>query len=901
MGYHDPPYYFSAYGLAVSRGFKGTVDQWLESLKGDRAEFRYHDGKLQWRLRDTAGTSVSQWETLMDAGQLRFAVNDRSLEQVLAAVDGLMAPKAVAYEVGGLDPMTGETVEDGTSIRSEVIRLDGQPLAVTFPEGIVCLPVGYNEDGAVLAGATEKDASFTVSRFTYSVRLVFRFADGRHITDVAELAQLVTVYFPELHDLRYGVDGSGYRSAGEAVRRQFARMGDRVGAVEEQADTVCGALELEAALLRSGAYEVGLGPVVTHKSLNTSTGEVVNTPDNGTQGISEKFIPIRSGVTYEVDGGGNWFNVFHYVGDKEFFVAQANFTKGPVSFNYESADGHYVRISAMASSGEMTQEVFDKIRLRAVSDVALEPMANKVAALEKGSGAGQAGGYYVPSVAQKAEGTMEVAFTASREGMPEVAAQTVVLPVGPKGEQGIQGEQGPQGEKGEAGAPGYSPVRGVDYWKEEDRNAIVKEFATLTNVLDPDTVTSADGSELTDDSAKIQRCFDLLAENGGVITVTRTYTLTADIVINHNSTSHNNLITVAGTGQTPRIDFGAYRIKGGPRTDDGSRVAYGGVIFKDLRLTGDNIGFDCSNLIRLTFSNCMIRGFKYFVFAPDVVDDVQDDSANVYMQSMYIMGCYIRSSVDTAIKSMGGVYDTKIIGCVCEQGARLFSAASTIDSLSITDSCIEGFSEIPIVLAENNRAVNISNNYFETNGSGSNIDASAATGSATINISNNLFCEFKAENEYAGVVKLPTHFDNGCMTIVGNHCNYSYTVLLLIPDGATDLSKVYAFGNHGTSNILTDSEGDPIDVGLRLIDPAQIHKAINGLEKGVDYWTAEEKAEMVDDVLAAMSGEVWTFEMSDGSVIERTVATAHLTEFSSEAWAFTMEDGSVINKEVSVV
>lgn len=472
---------------------------------------------------------------------------------------------------------------------------------------------------------------------------------------------------------------------------------------------------------------------------------------------------------------------------------------------------------------------------------------------------------------------------------------------GPRGPSGEQGPQGPQGDPGVTGADGYAPVKGTDYWTEDDQNTIVKEFATLTNVLDPDTVTSADGSELTDDSAKLQRCFDLLAENGGVITITRIYTLTTDITINHDSSSHNNLITVTGTGRTPRIDFGAYCIKGSPRTDDGSRVAYGGVIFKDLRLTGDDIGFDCSNLIRITFSNCMIRGFKYFIYAPDIVDGVQDDSANVYMQSMYIMGCYIRSSVDTAIKSMGGVYDTKIIGCVCEQGARLFSATSTIDSLSITDSCIEGFSEIPIVLAENNRAVNISNNYFETNGSGSNIDASAATGSATINISNNLFCEFKAENEYAGVVKLPTHFDNGCMTIVGNHCNYSYTVLLLIPDGATDLSKVYAFGNHGTSNVITDESGSEVDVGLRMINTAQIHKAIDGPEKGVDYWTDTDKADIVDDVLAAMSGETWTFELSDGSKIERVVATAHLTEFSSEAWSFTLEDGSIVDKEVSIV
>lgn len=35
--YENPPYYISAYGLAVKRGFKGTLDEWLASLKGKDA------------------------------------------------------------------------------------------------------------------------------------------------------------------------------------------------------------------------------------------------------------------------------------------------------------------------------------------------------------------------------------------------------------------------------------------------------------------------------------------------------------------------------------------------------------------------------------------------------------------------------------------------------------------------------------------------------------------------------------------------------------------------------------------------------------------------------------------------------------------------------------------------
>lgn len=57
---------------------------------------------------------------------------------------------------------------------------------------------------------------------------------------------------------------------------------------------------------------------------------------------------------------------------------------------------------------------------------------------------------------------------------------------GDKGDRGEQGVQGVPGEKGEAGAngadgkDGYTPVRGTDYWTEEDKQTIVNDvLATL--------------------------------------------------------------------------------------------------------------------------------------------------------------------------------------------------------------------------------------------------------------------------------------------------------------------------------------------------------------------------------------------------------------------------------------
>lgn len=48
-------------------------------------------------------------------------------------------------------------------------------------------------------------------------------------------------------------------------------------------------------------------------------------------------------------------------------------------------------------------------------------------------------------------------------------------PQGIPGEQGPKGDQGPQGAVGPAGADGKTPVIGVDYWTEKDKEQIVQE------------------------------------------------------------------------------------------------------------------------------------------------------------------------------------------------------------------------------------------------------------------------------------------------------------------------------------------------------------------------------------------------------------------------------------------
>lgn len=142
-----------------------------------------------------------------------------------------------------------------------------------------------------------------------------------------------------------------------------------------------------------------------------------------------------------------------------------------------------------------------------------------------GSGApGKDGGYYVPSVAQTGVSSMTMSFAPSTSTMPSVTPVIVTLPSGEKGdpgdpgakgekgdpgakgekgdpgEQGIPGEKGdpgdpgPQGIPGEKGDPGkdgqdgITPVKGVDYYTENDKNELLQELLTMLPVYDGEVV-----------------------------------------------------------------------------------------------------------------------------------------------------------------------------------------------------------------------------------------------------------------------------------------------------------------------------------------------------------------------------------------------------------------------------
>ena len=74
------------------------------------------------------------------------------------------------------------------------------------------------------------------------------------------------------------------------------------------------------------------------------------------------------------------------------------------------------------------------------------------------------GGYYTPHISESGE----LNWTPSSAYMPAVAAANV------RGPQGLQGKTGDTGPAGPAGTDGYTPVKGVDYYTDADKDELVQ-------------------------------------------------------------------------------------------------------------------------------------------------------------------------------------------------------------------------------------------------------------------------------------------------------------------------------------------------------------------------------------------------------------------------------------------
>lgn len=98
MGYVKPPYYLSAYSLAVKAGFKGSLEQWLESLRGRGVELRYQDHLVQWRYATAEGEPEDEWKVLFSSDDVRDQVVQETLDEAKSAAASASQSSAQAAD-----------------------------------------------------------------------------------------------------------------------------------------------------------------------------------------------------------------------------------------------------------------------------------------------------------------------------------------------------------------------------------------------------------------------------------------------------------------------------------------------------------------------------------------------------------------------------------------------------------------------------------------------------------------------------------------------------------------------------------------------------------------------------------------------------------------------------------
>ena len=208
------------------------------------------------------------------------------------------------------------------------------------------------------------------------------------------------------------------------------------------------------------------------------------------------------------------------------------------------------------------------------------------------------------------------------------------------------------------------------------------------------------------DSEKLQQAFDSLANIGGNIVINREYILSSDIVINNDS-DLQHFIRVIGVGKNARINCGSYRI-----TAPKYRHVYGGIMWESVAFTGTDTCFDAGLLIRLFFTHCSFKGFRY-VFRSDVSEYVSGETSR-YMQSLYLLQCTIKGCEKGFYIDGRGAYNVGIGQTLIENVTNAFyNASGTLMGVRIYDCVIEVVSGNSIHIGGKVNSLSIQNNYFE--------------------------------------------------------------------------------------------------------------------------------------------------------------------------------------------
>lgn len=86
---------YSAYELAVQNGYKGTEEQWLEDLKGEKIQLKQENNRIYWKYEDD-----ENWLFLIDLAQ----VNDYNVLVNKPQINGFELKENVSLKDIGAQP-----------------------------------------------------------------------------------------------------------------------------------------------------------------------------------------------------------------------------------------------------------------------------------------------------------------------------------------------------------------------------------------------------------------------------------------------------------------------------------------------------------------------------------------------------------------------------------------------------------------------------------------------------------------------------------------------------------------------------------------------------------------------------------------------------------------------------
>lgn len=97
---NQPPYYITAYGLAVKQGFIGTLEEWLESLHGNDIQLRYQGEKLQMRRSKHMEDLDPEegWQDLIDMEGAREAIFSKARQETEKAENAARRAEEAAQQ-----------------------------------------------------------------------------------------------------------------------------------------------------------------------------------------------------------------------------------------------------------------------------------------------------------------------------------------------------------------------------------------------------------------------------------------------------------------------------------------------------------------------------------------------------------------------------------------------------------------------------------------------------------------------------------------------------------------------------------------------------------------------------------------------------------------------------------